>query len=246
MQNESNRSSLKTPLLAVLFGRGLFRSLQLFPWGTYPWFLQAGFAWRYQIKSSSHFVSSHFSFLSMTDALKFISQVQHTLNLLTKSSPFLFRNRLRQMGQTRDLNKSPLGTGRGTGQRQPQTQERSKQSLAHFAFLAEFVFAGGTKLCVEGVSVCRMACCLFQHAEPNPRWITCLSVDPPLLPWLRHGKALTLPTDSPGLYLPKSDQLHLRRNPLIASKLKVPKGIPKGIEEVSVPSKTGCYSHRIV
>jgi len=91
-----------------------------------------------------------------------------------------------------------------------------------------------------------MACCLFQHAEPNPRWITCLSVDPPLLPWLRHGKALTLPTDSPGLYLPKSDQLHLRRNPLIASKLKVPKGIPKGIEEVSVPSKTGCYSHRIV
>lgn len=102
------------------------------------------------------------------------------------------------------------------------------------------MFAGGTKLCVEGVSACRMVCCLFQHAEPNPLWITCLSVDPPLLPWLRHGKALTLPTDSPVLYLPKSDQLHLRGHSLTASKLKVPKGIPKGTEEVSAPPKTGC------
>lgn len=56
-----------------------------------------------------------------------------------------------------------------------------------------------------------------------------LCVDPPLLPWLRHGKALTLPTDSPGLYLPESYQLHLRGCRLLAPISKVPKGIKEGL-----------------
>lgn len=107
--------------------------------------------------------------------------------------------------------------------------------LAHFAFLAELIFAGGTKLSVEGVSVCRTACCLFQHTEPDQQWITSLCVDPPLLSWLRHGKALIFPTDCPVLYLPKSNRLHSRGCLLIAPTLKV----PKRIKEVSEPPKTG-------